>query len=155
MKKKIFAPAAKKAGNGFTVVEILIVIAIIAALLNFMMFSVQGFQAEARLSQVRADLRALQVAIEAYNKNHFVYPQAENYQTTLLREVPRVLEENLWDPFATGSNRAYALAVSSDRSYYVIYSVGVKGEGGVFLDDAGRVSAEGNAIYVTNGRGQQ
>ncbi|MFA4858158.1 MAG: prepilin-type N-terminal cleavage/methylation domain-containing protein, partial [Candidatus Margulisiibacteriota bacterium] len=85
--------------KGFTIVEVLIVIAIIAILLNLMMLSVKGFQNEARVSHVRADLRTLQIAIEAYSKNHFTYPPVENYQTVLLAEPSRVLDENLLDPF--------------------------------------------------------
>lgn len=136
--------------KGFTVVELLIVIAIIAILLNFMVLSVKGFQSEARLSQVRADLRAIQVAIEAYYKNHDAYPAEINYQTILLNEVPRVLEENEVDPFVPGGTTVYDYTLSPDGTHYAIFSIGINKDGTLEILNDGRAVPGGSVIYVSD-----
>jgi prepilin-type N-terminal cleavage/methylation domain-containing protein len=137
--------------NGFTVVEVLIVLAILAILLNLLVMSVKGFQSEAQLARVRADLRALRGAVEAYYKNHNVYPLESNYQTQLWNESPKILEENLFDPFAPGGITEYSYGLSPDKTYYILYSIGVDKDGTATIANDGTVKVEGSAVYISNG----
>lgn len=136
--------------KAFTVVEILIVLAIIAILTNFMVLSIRGFQSEARASKVNADLKTLQVALESFLKNNDRYPETENYQNELLMTRPRILEDNLVDPFAPNTTTTYKYALSEDKNYYVLYSVGMKKIGSAIILDDGTLVATNGAIWVSN-----
>ena len=145
-----FAKVWVMKNKGFTVVELLIVISIITILLNFMVLSVRGFQSEARLSQVRADMRAIQVAIEAYYKNHDEYPAEPGYQTQLLNEASQVLEVNEVDPFVPGGTTVYDYTLSPDGTYYAIFSVGINKDGTLEILNDGTLVPGGTVIYVSN-----
>jgi prepilin-type N-terminal cleavage/methylation domain-containing protein len=66
----------KKAQKGFTIIELLIVIAIIAILALLVLNNIQGANAKARDQQRTTDLNAIATQLEAYyNENNF-YPSA-------------------------------------------------------------------------------
>lgn len=136
--------------KGFTLFEILIVLAIIAILTNFMVVSIRGFQSEARISRAHADLKTLQVAFESYFKNNNHYPDVANYQTELLLATPRILEENMFDPFAPTTVAFYSYQLSPDQNYYVLYSIGPNKNGSAFVLNDGTQIASNGAIWVSN-----
>jgi len=138
--------------KGFTLVEILIVITIIAIVFLAMAINISGLQNEARISRIRADLKTLQLAIESYYKNYmYVFPPVENYQTVLLDATPRVLESNLIDPFGATTSSLYAYDLSPGGAYFIIYSRGMGGGGEARVDDSGTVSVAGSPVWVSNG----
>ena len=137
--------------KGFTLVEVLIVIAVMAILYSITAASVSGMQNEARISRVKGDLKTLELAMDGYLKNHGVCPIRENYQAALLDTVPRILDGNLFDPFGAAVNTLYDCIVSGNQQYYVIYSVGLERNGNAGVSDNGNISTEGTAIYETNG----
>lgn len=139
--------------KGFTLIEILIVIMIIAIILTFMGISVKGMQIEANISKTKGDLRTVQLAIEAYYKNHDnAFPPEENYQRTLLLVNPRVLQGNMFDPFAKSINEQYIYKLSPNTHYFVIYSLGMWRRGEASVSDSGEVTKNKSAICVTNGK---
>ena len=139
--------------KGFTLIEILIVIMIISIILTFMGISVKGMQNEANVSRINADLRTLQLAIEAYYKNHdHAFPAEENYQRTLLLANPRILQGNMFDAFAKTINEQYLYKLSPNSKYYVAYSLGFWRKGKASVSDSGEVTILNGAICVTNGK---
>jgi general secretion pathway protein G len=60
--------------SGFTLIELMIAIAVLAALTAIAIPSYQGYVERARRSQAAADLSTLAIAIERYYTNHFTYP---------------------------------------------------------------------------------
>ncbi len=143
----------EKSEKGFTLIEMLIVIVIISIILSFMGISVKGMQNEAKVSKATADLKTIQVAIEAYHKNHdHSFPPEENYQRTLLLANPRILPSNMFDPFAKAINTQYVYKLSSNNKYYIIYSLGIGGKGEVSISDSGIATITNGAICVTNGK---
>jgi len=139
--------------KGFTLVEILIVIVVIAAIFSFMGITVSGMQNEAKTSKARADIRTIQVAVEAYHKNNgHSFPAEENYQRILLDASPRILPSNMFDPFAKVINTQYQYKLSPNGKYYAIYSLGIWRRGEVSVSDSGNVTITNEAIYVTNGK---
>jgi len=137
--------------RGFTLVEVLIVIAVMAILYSITAASVSGMQNEARISRAKGDLKTLELAMDGYLKNKGACPSTENYQAALLDAVPRILDGNLFDPFGAAVNKLYPCIVSGNRQYYVVYSVGLERNGNAKVSDNGSVSTEGAAIYETNG----
>ncbi|MFC1540526.1 type II secretion system protein [Candidatus Margulisiibacteriota bacterium] len=136
--------------KGFTIIELLIVMAVIAVLIGIAIPSFRGMQIEAWKTKAEGDTRVLKIALESYYKSNGAFPAETGYQTTLLGATPRVLESGLTDPFKTSDPYAYAL--STNTSYYVVYSVGVGGSGVMTVSDTGVATASaGTPIYATNG----
>ena len=137
--------------KGFTLVELLIVMAVIAILIGIAIPSFRGMQQEAWRTQAEGDVRVLKIAAESYYKNNGSYPVIGlTWQTTLTGATPAIIEAVLNDPFAaTGTSYVYAL--SDNGRYYVINSVGPGGGGTAAIADGGTVTASGEAIWASNG----
>ena len=138
--------------KGFTIIELLIVMAVIAILVGIAIPSFRAMQTEAWRTKAQGDTRVLKIALESYYKNNGSFPAVVNYQATLLTESPPVLESILDDPFvAAGTTYVYVL--SANGRYYVIYSIGPgTPAGSVAVADDGTLTISGTPIYATNGR---
>ncbi|MFH0887517.1 MAG: prepilin-type N-terminal cleavage/methylation domain-containing protein, partial [bacterium] len=68
--------------RGFTIIELVIVMAVIAILITVGMAYFRGLQDEAKKTQALGDLRALQIAVESYYKNNNQYPIATTTGST-------------------------------------------------------------------------
>lgn len=75
----------KNRQSGFTIVELLIVIVIIAILAGLVITTFVGIQARARDSERQTDINALQKQIEAYYANVGAYPTAANLESSAFR----------------------------------------------------------------------
>ncbi len=145
-----------KKSKAFTLIELLIVMAVIAILIAIAIPSFRGMQNEARKTKAQGDVRVIKTAIESYYKNNGnLYPDVTNYQTTLKNASPTIMEANLYDPFIAGGSTPYSYALSggtpANSNYYVIWSVGPAGTGTAAVSAAGIVSAPGDAIWESNG----
>jgi prepilin-type N-terminal cleavage/methylation domain-containing protein len=138
--------------RGFTIIELLIVMAVIAILVGIAIPSFRAMQTEAWRTKAEGDVRVLKIALESYYKNVGSFPDATGYQTTLLGASPRVLEAALDDPFAA-SGTPYVYTLSNNGSYYVVYSIGAGGTAGVMTisDTGSATTSAGSPIYETNG----
>lgn len=105
----------RKAQKGFTIIELLIVIAIIAILALLVLNNFQGAQAKARDSQRQTDINNMHGKLEEfYNENSF-YPSS-----FAAADFPGIDEESLVDPGKTSiainagvADEAAALAVTA------------------------------------------
>ncbi len=68
----------KKAQKGFTIIELLIVIAIIAILATIVLVTYNGAQAKARDSKRVSDINSIQTKLEEYYNENGSYPAAVN-----------------------------------------------------------------------------
>ncbi len=132
--------------KGFTLIELIIVIAVISILIGIALPRFRGMQEAGYIAQAKGELRTLQTAVESYYiHNSQALPAT---LTALTTTTPLIVGSALpTDPFAAGTNYVYTVA----GSYYVIYSVGPGGTGTATVTSAGAASDTGNAIYVTNG----
>lgn len=137
--------------KGFTLVEMLIVIAILAILYAMAAANVMGMQYEAKIARVKGDLKTLELALNSYFKNHDICPDKAGYQTALLLSKSNILTGNLLDPFAATANTQYSYDTSSNNYYYVAYSVGLGRNGSATVGNNGIVEKENDPICVTNG----
>jgi general secretion pathway protein G len=135
--------------KAFTLIELLIVISVIAILVGIALPHFKGMQDEGNIARAKGELRTLQTAVESYYVHYNnAYPAA---LSSLTSATPNIIGSSLpTDPFTAGSNYGYAL--SSNSRYYVIYSVGVGGNGSASISDAGAVTETNGSscIYVSN-----
>ncbi|MDO8536122.1 MAG: type II secretion system protein [Candidatus Omnitrophota bacterium] len=131
--------------KGFTILELLIVIAVIAILVGIALPRFKGMQDEGNIAKAKGELRMLQTAVESYLIHTGALPAALSNLTTA---VPQIAPSTLpTDPFG---GAAYGYTVAG--SYFVIWSIGPGATGGAAsITSAGVASDTQQCIYVTNG----
>jgi prepilin-type N-terminal cleavage/methylation domain-containing protein len=117
--------------RGFSLVELVIVMAVIALLLSIAIPNFRSMQQEGQLTQVEGDLNTLKSAVTSYWKNHeFAFPS--NIHSDLVGAVPSVITKVARDPFNTDStNSTYGYGTGSDGTfgaYFFIYTKGPNGD---------------------------
>ena len=63
-----------RSNQGFTLLEIIVVVAIIAILAAYIAPKVAGRVDDARISKAKSDIRVLESSLELYKLDNFVYP---------------------------------------------------------------------------------
>ncbi|MBI5124005.1 MAG: type II secretion system protein [Candidatus Omnitrophica bacterium] len=132
--------------KGFTILELMIVIAVIAILVGIALPRFKGMQDEGNIARAKGELRMLQTAVESYAiHNNGTLPAALANLTTA---VPQIAPSTLpTDPFG---GAAYGYATSG--AWFVIYSAGPGATAGTASITALGVASDTNScIYVTNG----
>ena len=143
--------------KGFTIIELLVVITVIAILVGIAIPRFKGMQDEANQSKAKAELRVLQTAIESYYMNQT--PNAYPSTTTTLcasylnSASPLFVGEVLYDPFRSSAEYRYYL--SSNGDYYVVFSYGPDGAADITgINTSGVLQGTNDDdIYATNGTG--
>ncbi|WP_091368231.1 type II secretion system protein [Actinokineospora alba] len=79
---------ARKNDKGFTLIELLMVIVILGVLAGIVVFAVNGIQDRGKESACKADVKTVEVALEAHYAKLSAYPAA-----------------NDWNALTTGVNR--------------------------------------------------
>ncbi|NKC12981.1 MAG: type II secretion system protein GspG [Gammaproteobacteria bacterium] len=81
--------------GGFTLIEVMIVVVILGILASIVVPRIMGRPDEARLVKVRADIRAMESALELYRLDNFNYPTANQGLSALVeRPTSAPLAEN-------------------------------------------------------------
>ena len=117
--------------KGFTLVEIIIVMSVIAILLAAAIPAFQGMQQEGELSKVDAELQTLKTAVISYKRHNGSYPA--NIAAALTGATPKLINSPLEDPFNTDTTttpNTYGYATGTDASfgeYFIIYSKSADG----------------------------
>lgn len=107
----------KKRNQGFTIIELLIVIVVIGILALLVITTYSGIQAKARNSQRQSDIKNLQTALEGFYQDKGYYPTLGQLNTAaFLDENLRGLDtEALSDPSNPGNTTL--VAAPAERSY--------------------------------------
>jgi prepilin-type N-terminal cleavage/methylation domain-containing protein len=143
--------------KGFTLVELLLVVAILAFLIAIIVIASSEIGKDSRKKAMFASLRNLDAALNTYNVNWSNFPPASGWNTALLywdANRPRLIDAIPKDSYrGTGTNDVtYELDISVKPTYLCLsygpndakdYSVGNDTLTGTYVDD----------IYVTNAKG--
>lgn len=121
----------KSKQQGFTIVELLIVIVVIGILAALVITTFTGIQQKARNTERETDIKALQGQIEAYYAQNGRYPTLANMNDTSFRDtnMKGLDAEALKDPKGSAQTLVGAAAANS-------YSYAVEGDGGAACDNS-------------------
>ena len=132
--------------KGFTLIEILIVIAVISILIGIALPRFKGMQQEGNIAKAKGELRTLQTAVESfYVHNTNTYPVN---LADITNQTPQIVNAVGKDPFNTSTDYAYL----RNGGYYAIWSVGPKENGSVSVVTNTGVTEENgeSCIYASN-----
>jgi prepilin-type N-terminal cleavage/methylation domain-containing protein len=146
--------------QGFTIIEMLIVIAIIAVLVGMALPRLRSMQMEGDYAKAAGELRTLQAGVESYYiHNTRAYPdQAEavatDWQTSLTAATPQIISAALADPFDPSRAYGWATSAAASSEFYVIFSVGPDRTADITgISTAGAIEGgPDDDIYVSNGQ---
>lgn len=140
--------------KGFTLVELVIVMAVIALLLSIAIPNFRAMQQEGSLTKAEGDLNTLKNAVTSYwrNQSH-AYPA--DIHAALTGTTPKVITKSLSDPWTTDStNSTYGYTSGTDTNfgdYFVIYTKGPTGDTAPTWDATNQqFTYTGNGRVVSN-----
>jgi len=133
---------------GFTLVEVLVTVAIISLVVGFIAFNTLPMFARAKVDTAKADIQTLQTALEAYSLQMNGFP-TEQDGLQALRTAPSNVDEASYprggfikklptDPW----NNPYQYRYPGDHGVFDVFSFGADGEPGGEGDNADVVSWE-------------
>ncbi len=135
-----------RSNQGFTLLEIIVVVTIIAILAAYIAPKVAGRVDDARISKAKSDIRVLESSLELYKLDNFVYPSADQGLESL---VNRPSGENARNWREGG----YIKKLTKDpwgNEYRYVYP-GSNGEFDIFsLGADAAVGGEGEAADIGN-----
>lgn len=108
----------KKRNQGFTIVELLIVIVVIGILALLVITTYSGIQSKARNSQRQTDVASIQTQLEAFYSQNGYYPSLANMNSDSWRQtnMKSLDDESLIDPSNTTASKTL-IAAPAARSY--------------------------------------
>lgn len=128
---KVRRPKKRRSEEGFTLVELMVVIVIIGLLATVVAINVMPAQDTARIKKAEADVALLEQAAEMYRLSKLDYPASGEGLQALVREgFVKRLPEDPW-----GNAYVYAAPGRDGRSFD-IYSLGADGREGGEGEDA-------------------
>ena len=123
--------------RGFTLIEILVVIAIIATLATAVVMSIGSAPDEAKVARVQSDINVMESALERYRLDMGRYPEEEEGLAVLVTE-PETEEASAWkgpylkrlqkDPWK--NDYVYVVPGENNPASFDIFSYGANGEEG-------------------------
>ncbi len=84
--------------SGFTLIEIMVVVVILAILGTFAMTNIIDNPDKARVTKAQHDIRALESALEMYRLDNFTYPSTEQGLRALVEKPSGAPEPPNWKP---------------------------------------------------------
>ena len=147
-----------KDNYGFTIIELLVVISVIAIILGVVIPRFKGMQDEANKAKAKSETKTIQTALESWfiNSTPNAYPSSSSTvcASYLVEAGPLIVAAPLYDPFrSTGTEYEYYL--SDDGSYYVVFSYGPNRQTDItgIDDDGALIGNEVDDVFATNGVG--
>ncbi len=136
--------------KGFTILEILVVLAVLAILIGIAVPRIKGMQDQAGITRAKSELKAIQTAVESYKMNNGTYPTYDMHDALMAASPQLITNENLQDPWSSTDH---------DAGYGHNYQNFIMDSGGNILDMTQyyliqsrgpvRVGTNGDSCYIT------
>lgn len=107
-----------KQKSGFTIVELLIVVVVIAILAAITIVSFNGIQGRARDSERVSDISSIQKKLELFYAENGYYPNSTQMSNVPFRRDTLQIDDNTWRS-PSGSAVGYCWASNTDMYCYV------------------------------------
>ena len=113
--------------SGFTLIEIMVVIVILAILASFVIQNTAGMTDEARITKAKSDISTLQNALEMYKLNNYDYPSTDEGLRAL---VEKPADAKNWRRYVKGKlpsdswGNEYQYLSPGSRGDFDLYSLG-------------------------------
>ncbi len=125
-----FTPLRRSAENGFSLVELMVVLVIIGLLTAIVAFNVLPQQDKAMAGKARADIANIDSALEMYKLNNLTFPPpGEGLQALVAKDIIKKLPNDPW-------GRPYRYDNPGRRGDVDVYSLGADGTEGGEEDNA-------------------
>lgn len=143
MKLAQFRKKRPNGEEGFTLVELMVVIVIIGLLATIVAINVIPATDTARIEKAKADISVIEQALEQYRLDNLIYPDQMQGLQALLSPPPGLPQPERYrrggyikklpdDPWG----RAYQYKIPAERGPFDIYSLGADGQPGGTEDNA-------------------
>ncbi len=133
--------------QGFTLIEIMIVVVILGILASIVVPNIMGSPDEARIVKVKQDLRVLEGALNLYKLDNFTYPSTDQGLEALVKKPVGQPEAKNW------KKNGYIKKLPKDPwgNDYLYLSPGSHGEFDLFsYGSDGRKGGTGSAADIGN-----
>ena len=140
-------PQQRSTQAGFTLIEIMVVVVILAILAAAVVPRIMDRPDEARITKARQDIRVLESALELYRLDNFNYPSTQQGLEALVRQPSGDPPARNW------KNGGYIKSLPSDPwgNEYQYLSPGVRGEVDIYsLGSDGRPGGGDAAADIGN-----
>ncbi len=111
----------KERQRGFTLIEMMIVVAIIAILVTILVPNLMRARAQAQTAACEGNLKEIATALELYETDHDSYPQSGNVDASNTDLLPYVQQVPV-DP-AAGPGKPYTFTVTNSSSGPASYAI--------------------------------
>lgn len=123
--------------SGFSILEILVAVAIIAILSTVVVLNIAGAPGEARVAKAKQDIKTLESALEMYRLNNFTYPSTEQGLEALISRPSGTPAANNWRPGGYIKQlpkdpwgQDYQFLSPGSRGEYDLWTYGADGQSG-------------------------
>ena len=135
---KNFATAIKHRQQGFTLIEIMVVIVILGVLAALVVPNILGRPDEARITAAKSDIQAISNALNLYKLDNYNYPSTDQGLQALVSKPSGSPEAKNWNPDGylsklpkDGWGNEYQYLSPGAHGRFDLYSFGADGrEGG-------------------------
>ena len=118
--------------KAFTIIEILVIIAVIIILISLIVPRLRAMQDNGTLAKTKKETQIIASALESYyafNLNHVYPPSTITLQATyLINASPKVVGNIVYDPFVATGTTEYNYLSSLNGKYYIVFSAGLTGQ---------------------------
>lgn len=112
--------AISKKQDGFTFLELIIVLVVIGVLSAIVISTYSGIQAKSRNTKRQSDIQSIQTNLEAFYSQNGYYPSLTNINNSTWRQknMTKLETQTMIDPSAEQSNTNPQLSASPEKKVY-------------------------------------